>query len=57
MIEREEKSMEIIIKTYNDEQEILEKHFTSKEEADNYEFILAFVKANYERFDNGEKVN
>ena len=49
--------MEIIIRTYNDEQEILEKHFTSEEEADNYEFLLAFVKANYERFDNGEKVN
>lgn len=49
--------MEIIIRTYNDEQEILEKHFISEEEADNYEFLLTFVKTNYERFDNGEKVN
>lgn len=49
--------MEITIRTYNDEQEILEKRFTLEEEADNYEFLLTFVKANSERFDNGEKVN
>ena len=49
--------MEIIIRTYNNEQEILEKYFKSEEEADNYEFVLTFVKANYERFDNGIKVN
>lgn len=46
-----------MVRVYNDNTgEILEKEFISSEEADDYEFILDFLEAHYERFHNGEKL-
>ena len=36
--------------------EILEKTFTNSEDADNYEVILDFLMAEYERYHNGERI-
>lgn len=35
--------------------EILEKTFTNPKDADNYEVILDFLMAEYERYHNGER--
>lgn len=46
-----------IVKVYNYHTgEILEKAFVDPADADNYEFLLDFLEAHYERFHNGEKV-
>ena len=45
------------IRIYNDHTgEVLEKTFTDPIDADNYEFILDFLEARYERFHNGKKL-
>lgn len=36
--------------------EILERTFTDPSDADDYEFLLDFLEASYERFHNGEKL-
>lgn len=44
-----------MIRIYNRKTgEILEKPFTNSEDADNYEVILDFLMAEYERYHNGE---
>jgi hypothetical protein len=46
-----------LIKIYNDHTgEVLEKTFATADEADNFEIILDFVEARYERFSNGEQL-
>ena len=46
-----------MIRIYNDHtSEILEKTFTDPIDADNYEFLLDFLEARYERFHNGKKL-
>mgnify|MGYP000549124078 FL=1 len=45
------------IRIYNDHTgEVLEKTFADPIDADNYEFILDFLEARYERFHNGKKL-
>lgn len=45
------------IRIYNDHTgEVLVKTFTDPIDADNYEFILDFLEARYERFHNDKKL-
>lgn len=45
------------IRVYNDHTcEVLEKTFDDPADADDFEFILDFLEARYERFHNGEKL-
>lgn len=48
--------MEMVRVYNNNTGEILEKEFLSSEEADDYEFILDFLQATYERFHDGNKL-
>ena len=46
-----------MIRLYNRKTgEILEKTFTNPEDADDYEVILDFLMAEYERYHNGERL-
>lgn len=46
-----------MIRIYNRKTgEILEKTFTNPEDADNYEVILDFLMAEYERYHDGEMI-
>ena len=46
-----------MIRVYNRKTgEILEKTFTNSEDADNYEVILDFLTAEYERYHDGEMI-
>ena len=46
-----------IIQVYNyHTNEVLEKSFADLADADDFEFILDFLKAGYERFHNDEKL-
>ena len=46
-----------MVRVYNcNTNEVLEKTFTDPADADDFEFILDFLGANYERFHNGEKL-
>lgn len=46
-----------MIRIYNyNTNEVLEKTFTNPDAADNYEVLLDFLGASYERFHNGEKL-
>lgn len=46
-----------MIKVFNDHtNEILEKTFIDTADADDFEFILDFLEARYERYHNGEKI-
>lgn len=46
-----------MIRIYNRKTgEILEKTFTNSEDADNYEVILDFLMAEYERYHDGEMI-
>ena len=50
------KTMEMI-RIYNRKTgEILEKTFSNSEDADNYEVILDFLMAEYERYHDGERI-
>ena len=46
-----------MIRVYNHKTgEVLEKTFANSEDADNYEVILDFLMAEYERYHNGERL-
>lgn len=46
-----------IVRVFNDHTgEILEKRFFDPADADDFEYILDFLEARYERLHNGEKV-
>ena len=46
-----------MVRVYNlNTGEILEKEFSNPSDADDYEFILDFLEAHYERFHNGEQL-
>lgn len=46
-----------LVRVFNDHTgEILEKRFSDPADADDFEFILDFVEARYERYHNGEKL-
>ena len=46
-----------MIKVFNDHTgEILEKMFVDPADADDFEFILDFLEARYERYHNGERI-
>lgn len=46
-----------MIKVFNDHTgEILEKKFVDLADADDFEFILDFLEARYERYHNGEQI-
>ena len=46
-----------MVRVYNyNTNEVLEKIFTDPADADDFEFILDFLGASYERFYNGEKL-
>lgn len=46
-----------MVRIYNyNTNEVLEKTFTDPADADDFEFILDFLGASYERFHNGEKL-
>lgn len=46
-----------MIKVFNDHTgEILEKMFVDPADADDFEFILDFLEARYERYYNGEQI-
>ena len=54
--ERRYNKMEMI-KVFNDHTgEILEKRFVDPADADDFEFILDFLEAKYERYHNGEQI-
>ena len=54
--QQEETTMEMI-RIYNRKSgEILEKTFTHPKDADNYEVILDFLTAEYERYHDGEMI-
>ena len=46
-----------LVRVYNRKTgEVLEKTFTSPEDADNYEIVLDFLEAEYERYHDGERL-